>query len=59
MPLLDLFNNRTLRSPDMDDGQLWQCSFEPDGPVKEGATLVAERPVNAGDEVFHLQFGKT
>ncbi|CAJ1338644.1 unnamed protein product [Effrenium voratum] len=54
VPLLDLFNNRTLRSPDMDDGQLWQCSFEPDGPVKEGATLVAERPVNAGDEVFHL-----
>lgn len=34
--------------------QLWQCSFEPDGPVEDGALLLAERSISAEEEIFHL-----
>ena len=36
------------------DAQLWQCSFEPDGPVEDGALLLAERAIGAKKEIFHL-----
>lgn len=36
------------------DAQLWQCSFEPDGLPEDGALLVAERGIGAGEEIFHL-----
>ena len=36
------------------DRQLWQCSFEPDGPVEAGALLLSERPIGAQEEICHL-----
>ena len=51
VPLVDILNTTTL----FEDGvQLWQCSFEPHGAVKEGALLLAEGPVKAGEELLHL-----
>ena len=51
VPLIDILNTTTLFK---DGVQLWQCSFEPHGAVKEGALLLAEGPVKAGEELLHL-----
>ncbi|CAE7635250.1 unnamed protein product [Symbiodinium sp. CCMP2592] len=51
VPLVDILNTTTL----FQDGvQLWQCSFEPQGPVRDGALLLAEGPVKEGEELLHL-----
>eukprot|EP00438_Fugacium_kawagutii_P013634 Skav226745 [mRNA] locus=scaffold5056:133319:136949:+ [translate_table: standard] len=49
VPLLDLFNNRGMaKEGDVrTNRQLWQCSFEPEGSVEEGALLLAERSIEA------------
>ena len=51
VPLVDILNTTSLFK---DGVQLWQCSFEPHGTVKEGALLLAEGPVKEGEELLHL-----
>ena len=51
MPLVDILNTTTLFK---DGVQLWQCSFEPQGSVRDGALLLAEGPVKAGEELLHI-----
>ncbi|CAE7824307.1 unnamed protein product, partial [Symbiodinium microadriaticum] len=51
VPLVDILNTTTLFK---DGVQLWQCSFEPQGSVRDGALLLAEGPVKAGEELLHI-----
>lgn len=51
VPLLDMLNTFTLLK---DGEELWQCVFEPEGAVSEGALLNVERPIREGDEVLHV-----
>eukprot|EP00929_Paragymnodinium_shiwhaense_P050421 TRINITY_DN25377_c0_g1_i1.p1 TRINITY_DN25377_c0_g1~~TRINITY_DN25377_c0_g1_i1.p1 ORF type:complete len:422 (+),score=60.56 TRINITY_DN25377_c0_g1_i1:121-1386(+) len=53
IPLLDMLNTFTLLAED-DGASLWQCAFESEKTASDGADMMAEQPIAAGEELLHL-----